>query len=295
MDRLEAMSIFLAAVDAGSLSAAGRRLGVPLSSVSRKVAELEQHLGARLLVRSTRRLELTEAGRTYLAACRQILDAVNDAERAAAGEYQAPRGTLVVTAPVLFGRLHLQPLVLDFLRVYPQIDVQLLLSDSRLQLLEEHVDLALRIGPLPDSNFVARRVGAVRRMVCASPGYLAEHGEPQVPEDLAGHSCVSFVGMEPANAWTFPGERRVAIHARLAVSNAEAAVDAAVAGLGITRVLSYQAERELRTGRLRPLLQKFEPDAWPVHLLHAGQGAPPLKLRAFIEQVAPRLRERLGS
>ncbi|MDF3936583.1 LysR family transcriptional regulator [Pseudomonas citronellolis] len=295
MDRLEAMSIFLAAVDAGSLSAAGRRLGVPLSSVSRKVAELEEHLGARLLIRSTRRLQLTEAGRAYLAACRQILDAVGDAERAAAGEYQAPRGTLVVTAPLLFGRLHLQPLVLEFLRAYPQIDVQLLLADSRLHLLEEHVDLALRIGPLPDSSFVARQVGAVRRVVCASPAYLAEHGEPQAPEDLAGHSCVSFVGLETASAWTFPGAREVAIRARLSVSSAEAAVDAAVAGLGITRVLSYQAERELRAGRLLRLLKDFEPDPWPINLLHAGQGAPPLKLRAFLDYLAPRLRERLGS
>ena len=296
MDRLEAMSLLVAAVEAGSLSGAARRLGMPLATVSRKVSDLESHLRSRLLVRSTRRLALTEAGRSYLEACRRILDEVAEAERAASGEYRAPRGDLVVAAPVVLGRLHVLPVVVEFLKEHPQIDVRLALADRLAHLLEEHIDVAGRIGELPDSSQVALRVGSIRLVVCASPAYFAARGAPQRPADLASHDCITFEGIASPTAWNFSGQRKaqsVRVHSRLAVNTAEAAIDAAVAGLGITRVLSYQAQHALRAGSLELALQAFEPAPRPVSLLHAGGRLLPLKLRAFLDYAAPRLRARL--
>ena len=298
MDRLQSMSILLAVVDAGSLSAAGRRLGMPLATVSRKVSELEAHLGTRLLNRSSRRLALTEAGRSYAATCRGILEDVEAAERAAAGEYSASRGELTMTAPIVFGRLHVLPLVVTFLEAYPEIDVRIMLSDRVVNLLEEHVDLAVRIGELPDSSLVASRVGSIRRVVCGSPAYFAGRGMPKVPGELAGHDCITFEGLMSAESWSFGSGRSlasVAIHSRLVVNTAEAAVDAAVAGAGVTRVLSYQIAPQLRSGALAVALQEFEPAPWPVSLVHAGQGRLPLKLRAFLDYAVPRLRASLSS
>src|SRR5471032_1104381 len=173
MNRLESMSILIAVVDSGSLSAAARHLGVPLATVSRKVAELESHLKTRLLHRTTRQLSLTEAGSSYVAACRRILEEIGEAERAATGEYAAPKGELAVTAPVVFGRLHIVPVVAEFLAQYPEIDINLILTDRVVHLMEEHCDVAVRIGELPDSSLKAMQVGTVRRVVCASPAYLA--------------------------------------------------------------------------------------------------------------------------
>jgi DNA-binding transcriptional LysR family regulator len=241
MDRLDAMSLFVATVEAGSLSAAARRAGVPLATVSRKLSELEKHLKTRLLNRSTRRLTLTEAGQSYLTACRRILDEVSEAERIAAGEYSSPTGELVITAPVVFGRLHVLPVVTGFLAVYPQVDVRLTLADRITQLVEEHIDLAVRIGELPDSAMVATRVGSIRRIVCASPAYLAEHGTPAELRDLAGHNCITFEGLASLATWSFVtgrSETAIAVRSRLQVNTAEAAIDAAVAGLGLTKVLS---------------------------------------------------------
>ncbi|TPJ78347.1 LysR family transcriptional regulator [Mesorhizobium sp. B2-6-2] len=297
MDRLDAMSLFVATVEAGSLSAAAKRAGVPLPTVSRKLSELERHLGTRLLNRSTRRLTLTDAGQSYLAACRRILDEVSEAERDAAGEYSSPTGELVITAPVVFGRLHVLPVITGFLAVYPQVDVRLTLSDRIAQLVEEHIDLALRIGELPDSAMVAIRVGSIRRIVCASPAYLALHGTPATPQDLAGHDCVTFEGLAAPAAWSFgtgKAETITPVRSRLQVNTAEAAIDAAIAGLGLTKVLSYQADAAVRAGALRLVLQAFEPPPWPVSLVHAGQGRLPVKLRAFLDFAAPRLKERLA-
>ncbi len=293
MDRLEAMGVLLAAVEAGSLSAAARRLGMPLPTVSRKVAELEAHLKTRLLVRSTRRLSLTETGQVYLAAARRILDEVNEAERQATGEYQAPKGELVITAPVAFGRMHVLPVVNAFLKAYPAIDIQLALADRIVNLAEDHVDLALRIGALPDSRFVATRLGEVRRIVVGSPAYLAARGTPQTPADLATHDCISFDSVRPADAWLFregKAEMTTPIHPRLTVNGAEAAVDAAVAGVGLVRVISYQTAAALKAGALRILLRDFELPPIPVHLVHGGGRLLPLKLRAFLDFAAPRLR-----
>ncbi|TIN18202.1 MAG: LysR family transcriptional regulator, partial [Mesorhizobium sp.] len=275
MDRLEAMSLFVAAVEAGSLSAASRRFGIPLATVSRKISDLERHLNTRLLNRSTRRLTPTDAGQAYLAACRRILDDVGEAERTAAGEYSAPTGELAITAPVVFGRLHVLPVVTGFLSAYPDVDIRLTLADRITQLVEDHFDLAVRIGQLPDSSLVAIGIGAIRRVVCASPAYLAEHGMPTTPEDLETHSCITFEGLASAATWSFTkgkAEIPVQVRSRLQVNTAEAAIDAAIAGVGLTRVLSYQIEAALRPGTLRVLLQEFEPKPWPVSLVHAGHG-----------------------
>lgn len=296
MDRLEAMGVFRATVDEGSLSAAGRRLGMPLATVSRKLSELERRLGARLLQRSTRGLALTDAGVDYLAAARRILDDVAEAESAAAGEYHAPRGELVVTAPILFGKLHVVPVIIEFLAAYPEVDVRLQLGDRLLNLVDDHVDLAVRIGELPDSALVARRVGSVREVTCAGPAYLAAHGEPDHPDGLARHACITFTGLEGAKTWTFVEAGRplaVAVHSRLIVDTADAAIDAAVAGAGITRALSYQVDAARRAGSLRPILEPFAAAPLPVSLLYVRQERLPLKLRAFIDFAEPRLRERV--
>ena len=195
MDRLLAMKVLVAVVEAGSLSAASRALGVPLATVSRRIAELEAHLGAQLLNRTSRRLDLTETGRDYLAATRRILDDVAEAERAATGEYTAPKGDLIITAPLVFGRLHVLPIVIDYLEAYPEVDVRLVLNDRNVNLAEDHVDLAIRIGALPDSSFLATRVGSIERIVCGSPAYLAARGRPSRPADLAAHDCEKIVPM----------------------------------------------------------------------------------------------------
>lgn len=293
MDRLQAMSLFLTALEAGSLSAAGRRLNLPLTTVSRRIADLEAHLGTRLLQRTSRQLALTDAGRAYAQDCRRILDQVEEAERAAAGEYRAPRGTLAVTAPIVFGRLHVLPVACAFLDAFPEVDLRLMQSDRMVDLLEEHIDLAVRIGDLPDSSLVAVRVGRIHRVVCASPAYLARAGTPLRPEDLAGHACIAFDGVTSGGQWRFAETAAVAVKARLRVSTAEAAIDAALAGVGVTCVLSYQVADALREGRLTRLLPGFEPPAVPVSLVHAGDRIMPAKLRAFLDFAAPRLAARL--
>jgi DNA-binding transcriptional LysR family regulator len=296
MDRLDAMSVLLAVVDAGSLSAGARRLGTPLATVSRKVSDLEAHLRTRLLNRTSRQITLTDAGRSYVAACRRILEEVGEAERAAAGEYSAPKGDLVVTAPIVFGRLHVLPVALEFLRAYPDIDIRLTLTDHSLNLLEDHVDVAVRIGDLPDSSLMATRLGSIRQVVCASPAYFAQRGKPARPEALSDHDCITFQGLSSPEAWTFrasKSEVTVAIHSRLIVNTAEAAIDAVKIGLGLTRVLSYQIAQARQAGVLDTALESFEPAPWPVSLVYPGQGRLPLKLRAFLDFAAPRLKARL--
>lgn len=285
MDRLEAMAIFVAVVEAGSLSGAGRRLGAPLPTVSRKLADLEAHLNVRLLTRTTRKLTLTSAGEAYLRAARRILDEVDEAERSAAGEYAAPRGELTIAAPIALGRLHVLPVVNAFLAQHPQVRVRLDLSDRNSDLIDDHIDVAVRIGRLPDSGLVATRVGAVRAVTCASPAYLAAHGTPRTPADLEGLDVIAFSGMAGAEARS----------ARLTVSTAEAALDAAAAGVGITRVLCYQAAAAVADGRLELILREHEGEPLGVSLIHAGQGRMPLKTRAFLDLAAPRLRQALAA
>jgi DNA-binding transcriptional LysR family regulator len=292
------MRVLLAVVDGGTLSAAGRKLGVPLPTISRKIADLETHLGAQLLVRSNRKITLTDAGAAYVSASKQILDAVADAERAASGEYSAAKGELVITAPVVFGRLHVLPAMTDFLRAYPDIDIRLMLADRNLHLTDDHVDLAVRIGALPDSSLLATKLGTVRRVVCGSPDYFARHGRLDQPADLARHTCITFTALGLPDSWTFgtgPKAETVAIRSRLSVNTAEAAIDAATAGLGVTRVLSYQVADRVRSGQLTLALNDHSPDPIPVSLVYGGQGILPLKLRAFLDFATPRLRQGLSA
>jgi len=295
MDRLEAMTMLAAAAGSGSFSAASRKLGVPLPTLSRKIAELEKHLNARLFVRSTRKLALTEAGESYLRACTRILELVSDAETEASGEFSTPRGELTLAAPIVFGRLHVVPVVNDFLAHFPEINARMILSDRNANLLDDHIDMAVRVGELPDSSMVATRVGAIRRVVCGSPDYFAGHGVPKTPGDLANFTCVTFAGMP--SSWSFESRKHSAQserpRCRLNINTAEAAIDAAIAGVGLTHVLSYQVSRAISEGKLRVVLADFEPEPSPVHLIHPGQGLVPLKMRRFLEFAVPRLRKAL--
>lgn len=297
MDRLESMAILIAVVDAGSLSAAARKLDMPLATVSRKLGELETHLNTRLLLRTTRQLSLTEAGASYLGACRRILEEIGEAERTASGEYATPKGELVVTAPVVFGRLHIVPVVAEFLAHYPDININLVLTDRVTHMMEEQIDAALRIGHLPDSSMMATRVGTVRRVICASPAYLEARGMPRTPRELSLHDCITFEVLASRRAWEFgsgKAELSVPVHSRLSVNTAEAAIDAATLGVGLVRVLSYQVAESLRQRALQVVLDAYEADPLPVSLVHKGQSPLPLKLRAFLDFVAPRLRERIA-
>jgi DNA-binding transcriptional LysR family regulator len=298
MDRFESMSTFVAVVEAGGFSAASRRLAMPLATVSRKVSELEDQLGVRLLNRSTRQVTLTESGEQFFAACRRILDDLGEAERAASGEYEAPRGELVITAPIVFGRLHVLPIVAAFLKTCPQVTVRLLLADRVVSLIEEQVDLAVRIGRLPDSSMVATRIGSIGYVTCASPKYLADRGTPSHPKELAGHDCITFMGIAAAaKEWSFKVARKdivVPVQSRLVVTTAEAAIDAAVAGIGITRVLSYQVADAVKKRRLTLVLRDFEPEPYPASLIYPSGRHIAAKLRAFLDFAVPRLRARLS-
>ncbi|WBV42356.1 LysR family transcriptional regulator [Pseudoroseomonas cervicalis] len=297
MDRFDAMAVLLAVVEAGSLSAGARRLRAPLATVSRKMAELERHLGTQLLLRTSRELRLTDAGRAYVAASRRILQQLQEAEREAAGEYAAARGELHVTAPVLFGERHLLPIALGFLAEQEEITLRLSLIDREVSLVEEQVDVALRIGHPRDSTLIATRVGRVERVVCASPAYLARRGVPRVPAELAAHDGIVFRGFAAAPEWRYRGDSAaftVEPRARLAVNTTEAAIQAALAGLGIIRVLSYQVEEQLRSGQLQRLLPEFAPEPLPVSLVYLEAELVPLKLRSFLDWAAPRLRARLA-
>lgn len=298
MDRFEAMRTLVAAVDGGSLSAASRSLGVPLPTVSRRVSDLEAHLRAQLVVRTSRKLLLTDAGQAFVGTCRRILDELDEAERAATGEYRVPRGDMLITAPIMFGRMHVEPVVLDFLKAYADINVRLVLADYVVDLVENHVDLAVRIGSLPDSSLMATKLGTVRWVTCASPAYLAERGMPESLEALAAHDCIAFERLYSTDVWTFrDGSNTVAvpIRPRLAINTADGAIEAALAGAGIARILSYQAAKAIADRRLIVVLRDLEPEPLPVHLVHTGQAIMPLKLRAFADFATPRLKDRLSS
>jgi DNA-binding transcriptional LysR family regulator len=296
MDRFEAMSAFVAVVEAGGFSAAARRLRLPLATVSRKVSDLERRLRVRLLNRTTRQVVPTDHGRQFFGACRRILSELDEAERTASGEFQAPRGELVVAAPIVFGRLHVVPVVTAFLKTCPEINIRLLLADRVVPLLEERIDVAVRIGKLADSSMIATPIGTIGRVVCASPAYLAAHGAPAHPKALAAHDCISFTGTGTAADWSLRigrSTRPMAVHPRLTVTTAEAAIDAAIAGAGITQVLAYQVAQPLRSGRLVRILRAFEPPMSPAHLVHTSGRLMPLKLRAFLDFAGPRLRAEL--
>jgi DNA-binding transcriptional LysR family regulator len=297
MDRLEAMTILLAAVDTGSLSAASRQLGIPLATVSRRVSELEAHLGTRLLLRGHRKVELTDAGRGYVAACRRIAEDIAEAERLAAGEYRAPQGELILSVPLVMGRTFVMPVVVEFLETYRDIRVDVQMSDRIVNLVQEHVDLAMRVGELPDSSMIATRVGAIRQMICASPAYLKRRGTPRKPSDLAAHDCIVNKYFAFGEDWPFciDGKLRTfSVPGRLFVNSSDAAMVAATAGAGIARVWSYQVADLIKSRALVALLESCEPPPIPVSLIHPSQRQEPLKLRAFLDFAVPRLRKSLG-
>jgi DNA-binding transcriptional LysR family regulator len=297
MDRLEAMATFLAVVEHGSLSAAARQLKTPLTTVSRKISELESHLQTKLLNRSSRELVLTDAGSSYLAACKRILADLTEAERTASGEYAVPTGELTVTAPIGLGRTHLIPILADFLKLYPNITASLIATDRKLNLFQEQVDVGLRIGKLPDSSLIAIRVGTTRRVVCASPAYLAARGTPRTPDDLAEHDCINYEPFASSDVWTFARDKTtiaVPVRTRLVVGSTEAACDAACAGIGITCAFAYHMQSALTCGALKTLLDEFQPPALPVNLVYTANRFLPIKVRAFLDFAAPRLKRVLA-
>jgi DNA-binding transcriptional LysR family regulator len=298
MLRAENTAAFIEVAERGSFAEAARRLRRSPAAITRAVAELEARLGVRLLTRTTRAVALTEAGRQFLAGAKRVLADLDEIERAAAGEGTAPRGELRVTAPILFGRLHVLPIVLEFLRRFADVSVALSLLDRPVDLVEEGLDLAVRIGALAESSAVATRVGAVRRIAVVSPDYLARRGTPRAPADLGAHAIVAFVGIAGVERWLFhgeAGETGIAIKPRLIVSTAEAALDAARGGFGVTRVLSYQAADDIARGSLVRLLPDHEGDDIPIHVMYPGGRHPPPKLRAFLDFAVPRLRRRCAA
>lgn len=294
MDRFRAMKTFVAVAEAGSLSAAARRLGQPLANVSRLLSQLENQLGVHLIERTTRRMALSDAGRDYLNACREAFETLDGAESRIAGQSEELSGEIAITAPASFGRLHVVPIVTEYLRAYPRIDTRLLLMDRVVDLVEEDIDVAFRVGELPDSGLLAKRVGTLQMVACASPDFLDRHTSIAAPSALADLDCVTFVGMSGQNRWVFKskrhGRKTVRVRSRLSVNTADAAIAAAIAGVGITRVLSYQAEAAIRSGQLRPILEAFEDTQIPVHLIARPTRRNSPRVREFVRLATERLR-----
>lgn len=296
MDKLDSMQAFVAVARAGGFSAAARELGLPTPTVSRRVAELEAALGVRLFERTTRQVVLTDAAQPYFSTCQRLLDDLREADAVVTGEHRVPKGELSITAPIGFGRQHLQPVALDFLREYPRVDLRLQLVDRVVNLLDEHIDVAVRISALPDSSLVARTLGEIRMVILASPDYLGRCGTPAHPRDLAAHACIAWTSLGPFKSWLCRDagvEAMFPIGVRLATTMPESAVDAAVAGLGLVQVASYQAEAAVRAGQLVPVLREFEAAPTPVNLVHPSNRLVPQKLRAFLDWAGPRLSKRL--
>lgn len=286
MDRLEAMSAFVAVVEQNGFAPAARRLGISPSAVTRLVAALEEQLGITLLRRTTRSMTLTDAGARYLERARRILSEVEEAERSAQAERNVPSGRLLVTAPATFGRIHVGPLMAAYLKRHTEVSGELLLSDRIVNLVEEGIDLALRIGQLDDSTLMARRVGATRRVVVASPTYLAKHGVPQSPEELPAHDTITFGGFGDSVGWRFVVdgvEQRVMVASRYTTNSADSAVWYAAEGGGLAMVLAYQAADAIKDGRLQVVLAEFERPALPIQLVYPASRLLSAKVRTFVD------------
>jgi DNA-binding transcriptional LysR family regulator len=290
------MEVFLAAVEGGSLSSAGRKLGMPLTTVSRKISDLERHLNARLLERSTRKVMPTDAGLDFVAACRAVLQSVHEAERTIAGEYTCARGELTVAAPICFGRMHVLPVISAFLERYCDIDVRLVLTDGDCDLQEDRIDVAIRIMNLPDSSLVATRIAQVRRIVCASPDYLERAGRPARPHELAQHACIATGNALAPMPWSFRidgSDMKLPVRPRLVATTSEAAIDAAIAAVGVTQTLCCQTESARAAGLLEVILSGYEAKPLPVNFVYRRRDRVPMKLRSFLDFAGPRLRQRL--
>jgi DNA-binding transcriptional LysR family regulator len=293
MDKLRAMATFVRIVDGGSLTAAADSLRTSLPSVVRSLAALEAALDVRLLNRTTRRIALTDEGREYYERSKRVLADVDDAETAMSARRKAPRGRLRVTAPVMFGRMHVAPLLTDFVLKYPALQIEVLLVDRVVDLVEEGIDVGVRIGHLPDSSLVALPVGQTRRLTCASPAYLRRVGIPRSLADVAAHRCVSSTGLAQGNGWTFSAHAKpiyVAVNNALISNQIDAALDACLRGVGLGQFLCYQVRAALAGGKLRRVLREHEPAPLPIHVIYPHTRLLSSNVRAFVDWTVPKLR-----
>jgi DNA-binding transcriptional LysR family regulator len=293
LDQLHLIRVFVAVVDTNGFAGAARKLNLSPPAITRAINELESHLGVRLLTRTTRVVRVTEAGARYGEDCRRILAELVEADKSASGAHGSPHGRLTITAPVLFGCKFVTPVVTEYLHRYPEVSAACWFLDRVVNMMDEGVDVAVRIGELPDSSMQAICVGIVRRVICAAPRYLKQHGIPQTPDDLAAHTIVSASAVTPTPEWRMEvsGKSRVVkVHARMITTTNDSAVAAVMSGFGLTRLLSYQVADQLRDGQLKTVLTAFEPPALPVNLMHReGRHASP-KARAFLDLAIERLR-----
>jgi DNA-binding transcriptional LysR family regulator len=293
MDRLQAMTTFVTVAETGGFSAAARKLDVSPSVVSRIVTELEEHLGVRLLTRTTRIVRLTDTGASYFENCRRILGEIDEVEQSASGEHSAPRGAMTITAPVLFGALYVTPIAVEYMTRYPEVDLNCWFIDRVVNLVDEGIDVAVRIGELPNSSLQAIRVGSVRRVVCASPAYLERRGTPLTPDDLTSHTIISTSAASTSPEWRFSVDRRLRtprLQPRMTSTTNDSAIAAAVAGFGIVRPLSYQIASHVRAGTLQVLLEQYELPPLPIQVVHREGRHATQKVRAFLDLAIDRLR-----
>lgn len=293
MDRLHLMAVFVAVAEEEGFAGGSRRLGMSAPSVTRAIAELEQHLGVKLFNRTTRFVRMTEAGQRYLDDCRRVIAAADEADQAAFGFNAEPRGRITITSSVMFGRLFVMPGVIEYMKRYPDVEVSALFVDRVVNLLEEGVDIAIRIGELPDSSYKAIKVGSVRRVVCASPAYLSQYGVPQAPEELSQHQFVLPSGLNPVAEFKFVQDNSqllVKLKPKLVVSDNASAINAVVNGLGISNFISYQIASELMDGSLKIVLSEYEIKPVPVHILHSEGRYAVAKIRYFVDLMAEKLR-----
>jgi len=291
MDRIQAMTAFLAVVDTDGFSAAARKLGVSPSVITRAVTELEERLGTRLLTRTTRFVRLTDTGRVYADNCRRILADLEDADSTAAGTHAEPRGQITITATVNFGAMYVAPVVREYLALYPQVAMHCWFVDRNVNLVDEGVDVAVRIGPLPDSSLQAIKVGRVRQVMCAAPAYLARHGVPLRPEDLSQHTIVTATGLTPTPELRFANDLKIRVQPRMTTTTNESAAAMAVAGFGITRLPLYQIAPAVLRGELQLVLEAFERPAVPIHVVHREGRNASSKVRSFIDMTVDALRK----
>jgi DNA-binding transcriptional LysR family regulator len=293
MDRLNLMTVFVAVAEEEGFAAGARRLNMSPPAVTRAVAALEERLGVKLLNRTTRYVRATDAGQRYLHDARRIIAEADDADDAAAGINAEPRGHLAITAPALFGKMYILPGIVDYLQRYPEMEVSTMFLDRVVNMLEEGMDVGIRIGELPDSSMKALRVGQVHRVICAAPDYLAQHGTPLQPADILAHSLISSSAVGTTHEWGFGHDSdavNIKIKPRLTVTTNDAAIEASMQGLGITRLMSYQAAPYLASGQLQLILQEFEPAPIPIHVLHREGRYASVKIRSFVDMIAARLR-----
>lgn len=290
MDRLQLMTVFVAVAEEQSFAGGTRRLNMSPPAVTRAIAALEDRLGTKLLTRTTRYVRVTDAGQRYLEDARRIINEVDEADEAAAGINAEPRGQLAITAPVLFGKLFVLPGIVDYLQRYPDMEISAVFLDRIVNLLEEGFDVGIRIGELPDSSMKAIRVGSIRRVVCASPAYLAKHGAPEKPSDLANHLVVAASAVSPAIYWKFAEGQVVRVKPRLTVTSNDSAIAAVLLGMGVTRLLSYQIASYQASGQLQTILSEFEPEPLPIHVIHRESRYASAKVRSFVDFIVARLR-----